>query len=78
MPRPAVHVQPNLDRISDDDTFPSTIALITHIQSDLDVSFGLIDDPLGAREYILNNYSTANILAELNLRPSLSEFTPPN
>jgi hypothetical protein len=77
-PGRAVHVQPNLDRISADDTFPSTIALITYIQSDLYVPFRLIDDPFGAREYILSDYSTANVFAELNLRPILSEFTSPN
>lgn len=78
MPWRAVHVQPNLDRISANDTFASTIALITYIQSDLYVPFRLIDDPFGARECILSNYGTANILAKLNLRPILSEFTSPN
>ena len=78
MPWRAIHVQPNLDRISDDDTFPTTIALITYIQSDLYVPFRLIDYPFGAPECILSNYSTVNVLAELNLRLILSEFTSPN
>jgi hypothetical protein len=57
---------------------PSTIALIAYIQSDLCFPFGLIDDPLRAREHIFGDYSTANVLAQLNLRPILTEFTSPN
>ena len=52
--------------------------LITYIQSDLYFSFGLIDDSFGAREYIFSDYSPANVFAELNLRPVLSEFASPD
>jgi hypothetical protein len=40
--------------------------------------FGLIDDPFGACEYVLGNYGTVNVFAELNLRPILPKFTSPD